>query len=156
MKTVLRNSGFSLAMVACVGLFISAAWLWHRSLELGDFIYRTRPSPAGNTWRGVGSYHGAMLFGSLVDPTDARPAGYHHDAYPLTKESLVRIMPSYKARCGGIWCYERRDGIGPAVRISAATAQLSRYLCAVLLRDAPEHTVANRDRAAIPTFAKRH
>jgi hypothetical protein len=100
MKKMLRICGSSLAIAVCLGVFGSAAWLWHRSLHCADYLYRVQPAVSGCNWHGVGSYRGALLIGSLHDPSDCQTACYCHDMYPVfadpNAETMMRAVPTYK------------------------------------------------------------
>jgi hypothetical protein len=89
------------AMTLSVAVFVAAAWLWHRSLRMSDYLYRFEPLPAGrgSAMRGVASSKGALLVGAMYDrqPTDA-PAHYQHEVHPVLigGPSIVSARPTYK------------------------------------------------------------
>lgn len=100
MKKALKICGSLLAIAFCLGIFGSSAWLWHRSLYCADYLYRVQAVADGCNWHGVGSYRGALLIGSLHDPSNGQSCGYCHDEYPVFREpgsqSLMRAVPTYK------------------------------------------------------------
>ena len=83
-----------------VVVLIAAAWLWHRSMRVSDYLYRFEPAAGGqgSAMRGVASSKGALLIGAMYDrmPTTA-PRHYQHDVHPvLSGPSIVTARPTYK------------------------------------------------------------
>lgn len=91
-------------VAASLVVFVAAAWLWYHSMSCMDRVYRTVQVPGGNEMRGVGSYRGALLIGSIFE-TSTVPLnrGYRHDLFPIVSggrkasgPSVLEARPSYK------------------------------------------------------------
>ncbi len=92
-----------------IGVFITAGWLWYRSVQFADYFYRPEPTPNGGTaLKGFGSYRGAVVIGAIEDPSpgnavpsSAPPTPYRHDTYPLGNGSLMQAKPDVKVSALG-------------------------------------------------------
>jgi hypothetical protein len=62
---------FLISILACCSMLICIAtgWCWHRSYAIVDIISRDSLSQPMNKMRGVGSYRGALLIGTVDLPT---------------------------------------------------------------------------------------
>ena len=79
-------------------VLVTAGWLWHRSYHMSDYYCRLEPVVGGSALRGVGSYRGAMLFGTVFDPCRMESAScYRHEAFALSGgggPSMIRTRPT--------------------------------------------------------------
>lgn len=100
MRKALSQLVHALMLVISLSVIILAGWAWHRSLQYADLIYRLEPTAKGNVMRGVGSYRGAMMLGSIVDTTFITSGtGIRHDAYVIRGRggpSILSPRPLYK------------------------------------------------------------
>lgn len=104
MKRRLTIFGKILVPTLSVLVFFASGWLWHRSFHVADYCYRLAPQPTGSAIRGVGSYRGALVLASVLDPVPSQnEPSYRFDAFKMTPgngggSSVLKPIPAFYAK----------------------------------------------------------
>ena len=96
----------ALSVLACAG----AGWLWHRSFHVADYCYRLERQDSGCALRGFGSYRGAVVLASVIDPMPtAINTAYRIETYTMADAdgratggpSILKPVPAFYAKALG-------------------------------------------------------
>lgn len=93
--------------IVSVLVFILAGWLWHRSFHVADYCYRLVPEPGGCALRGFGSYRGAIVLASVIDPIPRENSTrYRMETFAMGNgggggDSMLKPIPSFYVKALG-------------------------------------------------------
>lgn len=109
MKRRLLIFGKFLVPALSLLVFVMAGWLWQRSFHVADYCYRLVPESNGSALRGLGSYRGALVLASVIDPMPtANKTCYRMEAFTMGGgpggsggASILKPVPSFYVKALG-------------------------------------------------------